>query len=196
MESLSFAIREPLLGGRLGGRLGALLVAASPRGVSHVRFGESREALEAELRRDLPYARLVADGDPASSYAQKVAAAIEGAPEALELPLDVPASRFQRRVFEALCAIPRGETRSYAEIAAAVGSPAGARAVARVCATNPVPVVVPCHRVVPRSGGIGGYLGGAWRKRALLDAEAVPLAPLAREAQPAQEERAVRVRTR
>jgi AraC family transcriptional regulator of adaptative response/methylated-DNA-[protein]-cysteine methyltransferase len=88
-------------------------------------------------------------------------------------PLDVRASRFQRRVWDALCAIPRGRTRSYSELAAALGMPRGARAVARACATNPVAVVVPCHRVVARDGGLAGYRWGVERKRALLDREGI-----------------------
>lgn len=185
MDRLSFAVRDSALG--------SLLVAASCRGLSHVRFGSDPRALEEGLRRDVPYAALAADADPARGFAERIVAVIAGAADDLDLPLDVPASRFQRRVFEALQAIPRGSTRSYAQVAAAVGCPRGARAVARVCATNPVPLVVPCHRVVPRSGGVGGYLGGSWRKRALLEGE---VAPWSQGPACVQEERALRLRTR
>jgi AraC family transcriptional regulator of adaptative response/methylated-DNA-[protein]-cysteine methyltransferase len=89
-----------------------------------------------------------------------------------DLPLDIRATAFQRRVWEALRAIPRGETRAYSEIAQAIGAPHAARAVARACATNPVAVVIPCHRVVPKDGETGGYRWGADRKKRLLEAEA------------------------
>jgi AraC family transcriptional regulator of adaptative response/methylated-DNA-[protein]-cysteine methyltransferase len=89
----------------------------------------------------------------------------------LELPLDLRATAFQRQVWQALTNIPPGETRSYGEIAAAIGQPRAARAVARACATNPVAVAIPCHRVVPASGGSGGYRWGTARKQALLARE-------------------------
>jgi AraC family transcriptional regulator of adaptative response/methylated-DNA-[protein]-cysteine methyltransferase len=89
----------------------------------------------------------------------------------LELPLDVRATAFQWQVWKTLAAIPYGETRSYSDIAKTIGQPRAARAVARACATNPVALAIPCHRVVPSSGGIGGYRWGASRKKALLDRE-------------------------
>jgi AraC family transcriptional regulator of adaptative response/methylated-DNA-[protein]-cysteine methyltransferase len=95
------------------------------------------------------------------------------------VPLDVAGSRFQRRVWDALRAIPRGRTLAYGDVAAALGAPRAARAVARACAANPVALAVPCHRVVPRSGGTGGYRWGAWRKHALLAHEAPGASPLA-----------------
>ena len=88
------------------------------------------------------------------------------------LPLDVRASAFQRRVWQALQAIPRGQTRTYAQVAASIGRPSAARAVARACASNPTALVVPCHRVVPAGGGTGGYRWGSERKKKLLDGEA------------------------
>jgi AraC family transcriptional regulator of adaptative response/methylated-DNA-[protein]-cysteine methyltransferase len=99
-----------------------------------------------------------------------LAAAAAGMPVA-ELPLDVRASAFQARVWEALRAIPPGATRSYGEIAAAIGAPGAARAVGHACATNPVSVVVPCHRAVRGDGGLGGYRWGLERKRKLLEIE-------------------------
>jgi AraC family transcriptional regulator of adaptative response/methylated-DNA-[protein]-cysteine methyltransferase len=89
----------------------------------------------------------------------------------LDLPLDIRATAFQWQVWKALAAIPRGETRSYSEIAAAIGRPRAARAVARACATNPVALAIPCHRVVPAAGGVGGYRWGVARKRKLLAGE-------------------------
>ena len=88
-----------------------------------------------------------------------------------EVPLDVRGSQFQRRIWDALGRIPRGETLSYGELAARIGSPDSARAVGRACATNPVPILVPCHRAIRADGGLGGFLAGVERKQALLDAE-------------------------
>lgn len=151
--------------------LGLLLVAASERGVCRVAFGASRATLEAALARELPAAALVAGGVRVERWADALAAACEGRGDASRVPLDVAGSRFQRRVWDALRRIPRGETRAYGELAAALGAPRAARAVARACATNPAPLAVPCHRVVPQAGGVGGYRFGARRKRALLAAE-------------------------
>jgi AraC family transcriptional regulator of adaptative response/methylated-DNA-[protein]-cysteine methyltransferase len=96
---------------------------------------------------------------------------LDGRAEPLDLPLDVRATAFQRRVWEALRRIPYGTTRSYAEIARAIGKPSATRAVARACATNPAALVIPCHRVVRADGGLGGYRWGVARKRALLEQE-------------------------
>ncbi|MGI9430992.1 MAG: methylated-DNA--[protein]-cysteine S-methyltransferase [Myxococcota bacterium] len=154
--------------------LGRLLVAGTSRGVCYVRFGEQDGELRGRLEDEFPYARFceVADGD-VSRWSDFVAAYIEGSATRVDVPLDVRGSAFQRRVWRALREIPRGETRSYSEVALALGSPKGARAVARACATNPVVVVTPCHRVVERTGGLGGYSGGVARKRALLRTEGV-----------------------
>ena len=95
----------------------------------------------------------------------------------MDLPLDIQATAFQWQVWEALAAIPYGSTRTYAEVAAAIGRPEAARAVARACAANPVALAIPCHRVVPSAGGVGGYRWGASRKEALLAAERGRLAP-------------------
>jgi AraC family transcriptional regulator of adaptative response/methylated-DNA-[protein]-cysteine methyltransferase len=155
-------------------KLGLLLVAASERGVCQVRFGASRGALEAALARELPCAALVRGGSRVERWAETLAAACEGRADATSVPLDVAGSRFQRRVWDALRRIPRGAQRGYGELAASLGQPGAARAVARACATNPAPLAVPCHRVVPKSGGAGGYRFGSWRKQALLAAEAEP----------------------
>jgi AraC family transcriptional regulator of adaptative response/methylated-DNA-[protein]-cysteine methyltransferase len=155
-------------------KLGLLLVAASERGVCQVRFGASRGALEAALARELPCAALARGGARVERWAETLAAACDGRADASSIPLDVAGSRFQRRVWDALRRIPRGERRGYGELAAALGQPRAARAVARACATNPAPLAQPCHRVVPKAGGAGGYRFGQWRKRALLAAEAEP----------------------
>jgi AraC family transcriptional regulator of adaptative response/methylated-DNA-[protein]-cysteine methyltransferase len=103
---------------------------------------------------------------------------LDGQQARLDLPLDVRATAFQRRVWEALTAIPYGSTRSYGDLAAAIGQPTAARAVARACATNPAALVIPCHRVIRENGDLGGYRWGLARKRALLAQEARQAATL------------------
>jgi AraC family transcriptional regulator of adaptative response/methylated-DNA-[protein]-cysteine methyltransferase len=151
--------------------LGRLLVAATPRGVCHVRFGEAEAELASALAAEFRFAPIARDDAQLAAWAGALADCVEGRPGAPMPPLDVSGSRFQRRVWDALRTIPAGATRSYGEVAAAIGRPGAARAVARACATNPVPVAVPCHRVVPRGGGTGGYRYGTWRKRHLLARE-------------------------
>jgi AraC family transcriptional regulator of adaptative response/methylated-DNA-[protein]-cysteine methyltransferase len=151
--------------------LGALLVAASERGVCRVAFGRNEAELAALLARDLPFARLERGGSRVAAFAAALAASVEGGAARLELPLDVAGSHFQRRVWDALRAIPRGEVRSYGAVARSLGAPGAARAVAQACAANPVAVAVPCHRVVG-SAGLGGYRYGVSRKQALLEREA------------------------
>ncbi len=151
--------------------LGWLLVAATARGVCHVRFGDSSDEAEAGLRAEFPFAELAENEIRLKEWLEPLLSYIDGGNPTLHLPLDVRGSRFQRRVWDALCAIPRGETRSYGELAVSLGSPRGARAVARACATNPVAVAVPCHRVVAKDGSPGGYRYGIARKQALLRLE-------------------------
>jgi AraC family transcriptional regulator of adaptative response/methylated-DNA-[protein]-cysteine methyltransferase len=151
--------------------LGWLLVAATERGVCNVRLGPDPDGLESELRAEFPFAVLERDDAGLAAWGAALARAAAGRDPGLDLPLDVPASRFRRRVWDALRRIPHGETRTYAEVAAALGRPRAARAVGGACAANPVALLVPCHRVVPAAGGVGGYRWGAERKRALLLAE-------------------------
>ncbi len=153
-------------------RLGLLGVAATRRGVCHLTFADDEAELTRAVAAEFPFATLRRDDVAASALATQLVDYVEGRRATLDVPLDVGGSRFQRRVWDALRAIPRGQTRRYAEVAAALGVPGGARAVASACAANPVAVVVPCHRVVPAAGGVGGYRYGAWRKQALLVAEA------------------------
>jgi AraC family transcriptional regulator of adaptative response/methylated-DNA-[protein]-cysteine methyltransferase len=153
-------------------RLGLLLVAGSRRGVCHVRFGQDEPELAAALAAEFPYAATRRDAAAVAHHADALAAYVEGRSAELAVPLDVGGSAFQRRVWDALRSIPRGATRSYADVAAAIGRPGAARAVAGACAANPLALVVPCHRVVPAAGGAGGYRYGSWRKRALLEMEA------------------------
>ena len=150
--------------------LGRLLIAATPRGVCAVTLGDGVRALVENLRREYPRAR-VSKGHPAlADWARAIVRQFDH-PAPLDLPLDVRATAFQWKVWRALQAIPAGETRTYSEVARSIGQPSAARAVARACATNPVCLVVPCHRVVQTGGGLGGYRWGVQRKRALLAKE-------------------------
>lgn len=154
-----------------GSPLGRLLVAATPRGVCAVKLGDSDAALEAALREEYPAAELRRDEAALAPPLRAILRHLDGRQPRLDLPVDVRATAFQRRVWQELRRIPLGRTRSYGEIARILGRPTAARAVARACATNPVALVVPCHRVVPGAGGVGGYRWGAERKRKLLDRE-------------------------
>jgi len=152
--------------------LGTLLVAGTERGLCLVRFGGSRAALARELHREFPAAELVADEPRINLWARALSAQVDGIKPSSLVPLDVQATAFQWRVWQELRRIPFGRTRSYRQIAAAVGRPRAARAVARACATNPTAVAIPCHRVVREDGALGGYRWGLERKQALLDREA------------------------
>jgi AraC family transcriptional regulator of adaptative response/methylated-DNA-[protein]-cysteine methyltransferase len=151
--------------------LGRLLVGATDRGVCAVAMGASDTELAALLSREYPAATLVNDAGALGDWSRAIVAHLAGRSPRLDLPLDVQATAFQWQVWQALAAIPYGETRTYAEVAAAIGRPRAVRAVARACATNPVALAVPCHRVVPAAGGEGGYRWGAARKKALLARE-------------------------
>ena len=146
--------------------LGRLCVVASERGVVAVGWGEAAAVLGTA-----PQVRLERDDAGLEAWVAVLLEHLEGGGAALELPLDLGATPFQWRVWRALRAIPRGETRTYGEVAAAIGAPGAARAVARACAANPVALVIPCHRVVRADGGLGGYRWGVARKRALLERE-------------------------
>lgn len=150
---------------------GRLLVATTASGVCAVKLGDSDAALTRALR-DEYRAAGIHEGEPArAEWVRAIVAHLESGLPALDLPIDVRATAFQWKVWRALQAIPYGETRPYAEVARAIGRPTAARAVARACATNPVALVVPCHRVVPSAGGVGGYRWGTKRKARLLEAE-------------------------
>src|SRR5712692_2419199 len=151
--------------------LGRLLVAATARGVSAVYLGDSDPPLEAALRKEYPQAEIRRDTNGLSSWLRAIVRHLSGRQPSLDLPVDVQATAFQRRVWEALRAIPYGRTRSYSQIARALGRPKATRAVARACAANPVSVIVPCHRVVREDGGLAGYRWGLERKQALLEQE-------------------------
>lgn len=150
--------------------LGRLLVARTARGICRVSLGSHADELAAGLRAEFPRAAIHRDQGTLAAAVSAILGHLEGE-RALDLPLDVRATAFQRRVWEALRRIPYGSTRSYAQIARAIGRPTATRAVARACATNPAALVIPCHRVVRADGGLGGYRWGIERKRALLDRE-------------------------
>jgi len=151
--------------------LGCLLVAATTRGLCQVDLGDSKSELEGRLRHEFHAATLVRDDGVLRDVLDDVLGRLEGRAPAADLPLDVRGTAFQRRVWEELRRIPLGETRTYGEVAAAIGSPRAVRAVGTACGKNPVAIVVPCHRVVPATGGVGNYGGGPHRKRHLLRAE-------------------------
>jgi AraC family transcriptional regulator of adaptative response/methylated-DNA-[protein]-cysteine methyltransferase len=152
--------------------LGRLLVAATSRGVSALYFGESDTNLAAALRKEYPHAELARDRNGLEASVGKILAHLRGREPHLDLPTDVQATAFQRRVWEELRRIPYGVTRTYSQVARAIGRPTAIRAVARACATNPVSVIVPCHRVVREDGNLAGYRWGLDRKRTLIAHEA------------------------
>jgi AraC family transcriptional regulator of adaptative response/methylated-DNA-[protein]-cysteine methyltransferase len=148
--------------------LGRLLVGATARGVCAIAMGSTDAELEQGLAREYPAAAIDRDAGSLSQWMKRVLAHVEGRRPRLDLPLDVQATAFQWQVWQALSAIPYGETRTYGDIAKAIGRPSASRAVARACAVNPVALAIPCHRVVPAAGGDGGYRWGSHRKKALL----------------------------
>jgi AraC family transcriptional regulator of adaptative response/methylated-DNA-[protein]-cysteine methyltransferase len=150
--------------------LGKLLVAATARGLCSVILGDSEKQIVRELHAQFPLAKIHFEPGLATMLAQVVSQFTEH-PAALDLPLDLRATAFQMRVWEALRRIPRGQTLTYAELAKTVGQPTAVRAVARACATNPVAMVVPCHRVIGSDGSLTGYGGGLERKELLLRLE-------------------------
>jgi AraC family transcriptional regulator, regulatory protein of adaptative response / methylated-DNA-[protein]-cysteine methyltransferase len=151
--------------------LGRLLVGATKRGISAVYLGESDGRLEAALHEEYPRAKILRDRNGFEGWVERILAHLRGKEPRLDLPTDVQATAFQRRVWEELKKIPYGATRTYSEIARAIGKPKAVRAVARACATNPTSVVVPCHRVVRGDGNLAGYRWGVEKKRALLERE-------------------------
>lgn len=151
--------------------LGRLLVAATADGVCAVKLGADDARLVSELEREFPGAH-VRPGRGTDGWARAIAAAVRATPAVSpDVPIDVQGTAFQWKVWKALQAIPAGETRTYTEVAAAIGQPRAVRAVASACAANPVALVVPCHRVVPAGGGTGGYRWGGERKADLLGRE-------------------------
>jgi len=162
--------------------LGHLLVATTDRGICSVILGKNETDVVADLRSEFPSAtieRTDAGEEWIANMIARITADLDGgtAPDAPLPPIDIRATAFQWRVWQALQHIPRGETRSYTEIAAAIGQPRSVRAVANACGRNRLAVVVPCHRVIRDDGSLGGYRWGIERKRTLLDRESRKAAP-------------------
>jgi len=151
--------------------LGQLLVASTDKGICAVQLGDEADGLQRLLREEFSAAEIVHDDRTHADWVRGVVAIAEGQAPNESLPLDVRGTAFQMLVWRALRKIPRGETRSYAEVAQSIGRPEAVRAVANACGANPTALVVPCHRVVQSDGGLGGYHWGIERKRRLLGAE-------------------------
>jgi AraC family transcriptional regulator of adaptative response/methylated-DNA-[protein]-cysteine methyltransferase len=152
---------------------GRLLVGATDKGVCFIGFAEPDEALMGDLRRRFPKATVATDDAGLAATVRAVVDFLREPKQALDLPLDLRGTAFQQRVWRTLCSIPAGETRTYAQLAEMAGNPKAIRAVARSCATNPVSLAVPCHRVIGSDGGLTGYRWGVPRKKALLERERV-----------------------
>jgi AraC family transcriptional regulator, regulatory protein of adaptative response / methylated-DNA-[protein]-cysteine methyltransferase len=151
--------------------LGRLLVAATPKGICAVKLGDKDRLLEDELRKEYPAASISPDRSDLSRWVKAILTYLSGRRPHLDLPLDIQATAFQWKVWRYLQSIPYGETRAYSQVARDIGEPAAVRAVARACATNPVCLVIPCHRVVQKDGGLAGYRWGVERKQTLLTRE-------------------------
>jgi AraC family transcriptional regulator of adaptative response/methylated-DNA-[protein]-cysteine methyltransferase len=154
-----------------GSPLGRMLIAATDKGICAIQFGDSEQQLQQGLMREFPFAARRRDDAAMSQWRENLTRLIQGHELNPSLPLDIRATAFQRRVWEALQKIPRGETRSYSAVAKKIGMPKATRAVARACATNPVAVAIPCHRVIREDGELGGYRWGIERKEQLLAME-------------------------
>ncbi|HEY1348332.1 MAG TPA: bifunctional DNA-binding transcriptional regulator/O6-methylguanine-DNA methyltransferase Ada [Ktedonobacteraceae bacterium] len=151
--------------------LGRLLVAATARGICRIGLDNSDEVLESTLHHEYPAAEIHRDGNQLRPWLEEFVHYLAGTQADLDLPIDIRATAFQWRVWEQLRTIPSGQTRSYSALAQAIGQPQARRAVAQACKQNPVPLVIPCHRVVRASGDPGGYRWGVERKRRLLEQE-------------------------
>jgi AraC family transcriptional regulator of adaptative response/methylated-DNA-[protein]-cysteine methyltransferase len=151
--------------------LGRLIVAATDAGICMIEFGAGEAELEARLAARFPNAKTVRADAELAARVKAVAAFIELPERGLDLPLDIQGTAFQRRVWQALQEIPAGATASYREVAARIGQPTAARAVAGACAANKLALAIPCHRVIGGNGDLAGYRWGVERKRALLDRE-------------------------
>ena len=151
--------------------LGRMLIAATERGICSIQFARSDGELIEGLKREFPFAARKVDEGGLQSWVGELVRHMRGKDLDSSLPLDIRATAFQRRVWTYLQSIPFGATRSYSQVAKGIGQPSAVRAVARACATNPVAVAIPCHRVVRNDGSMGGYRWGIERKKALLEME-------------------------
>lgn len=152
--------------------LGTILVAQSEKGICAILLGDEPQLLEADLQKRFPTAKLIEGDSTFQKTVAQVIRTIEQPQLKLNLPLDIRGTVFQQHVWQALQKIPAGETRSYTEIAEAIGSPKAVRAVAGACAANAIAVIIPCHRVVRSDGSLSGYRWGIERKQKLLQQEA------------------------
>jgi AraC family transcriptional regulator of adaptative response/methylated-DNA-[protein]-cysteine methyltransferase len=152
--------------------LGRLLVAYTEKGVCSVKIGDDDRALEREFRADFPNAEIHVAGRAIHDWISSIVRSLEGDHSSAAIPVDIQGTAFQWRVWNALQRIPRGTTLSYSELAKQIGQPSATRAVARACATNPVALLIPCHRIVREDGELGGYRWGIERKKQLLQQEA------------------------
>lgn len=151
--------------------LGLLLLAATKKGICAVRMGDLEKTLIDDLKNEFRNADIEETNPELSEWSQMLINYLSGSIPWPKLPYDIKATAFQRKVWDHLRTIPEGQTMHYSEIASAIGQPKATRAVARACATNPVAIVIPCHRVVPKVGGVGGYRWGLERKTKLLAME-------------------------
>ncbi len=151
--------------------LGRMLIAATERGICSIQFARSDDELMEGLKREFPFAARKVDEGGLRSWVGALLRHMRGKDLDSSLPLDIRATAFQRRVWTYLQSIPFGATRSYSQVAKGIGRPSATRAVARACATNPVAVAIPCHRVVRGDGSMGGYRWGVERKKTLLEME-------------------------
>ncbi|MGH9669696.1 MAG: bifunctional DNA-binding transcriptional regulator/O6-methylguanine-DNA methyltransferase Ada [Terriglobales bacterium] len=165
------AIAVPIRYATARSPLGQVLIASTDKGICHIRLGDSVEELEQGLKREYPFAQRKRDDQRLRPFMEALVGYLDGDRMEPRLPLDIQATAFQRRVWEHLQTIPRGRTETYQEVAKALGEPKAMRAVGHACATNPVALVIPCHRVVRTDGGLGGYRWGLQRKQALLEME-------------------------
>lgn len=151
--------------------LGKLLVARTEKGVCAVTFGDDEKTLTENLRNEFKNAEIAENEGNLKEFVEAILANLEGANKTLDLPLDLQATAFQMRVWEILRTIPYGETVSYSDIAEKLGNKNAVRAVATACASNRVALVIPCHRVIGKSGDLSGYRWGIERKKAILESE-------------------------
>lgn len=151
--------------------LGRILIAATDKGICSIQFAETDEELEQGLKQEFPFALRKRDDSGMASLAGRLMRHMSGSEFSPNLPLDIQATAFQRRVWSYLQSIGFGEKRSYAQVAKAIRRPLAVRAVAHACATNPVAIAIPCHRVVRSNGDLAGYRWGLERKKALLEME-------------------------
>jgi AraC family transcriptional regulator of adaptative response/methylated-DNA-[protein]-cysteine methyltransferase len=155
--------------------LGIMLIGATDRGICFLQFGDSVDPLVEALKREYPQAVITPADEPHHPDLDGWLAALQrhlaGAQPELDLPVDIRATAFQMKVWNYLQRIPYGSVESYSEVAAGIGDPKAARAVARACSSNRVALLIPCHRVIRGTGELGGYRWGLERKRVLIDRE-------------------------